>query len=119
MAGTPIIVSYTGGLIDQTTKPDETIGEWASVIEPSARNLIGNHDTPYIYSDICSEDSIVIELTNWYKTSTSERSRRGLLGREFAKTSLNNKQMCNKISEGLTATIKNFVPKNRISLEVI
>jgi glycosyltransferase involved in cell wall biosynthesis len=119
MAGTPIIISKTGGLVDQVLKPDESHGEWASVIEPAVRRLGGNQQTPYIYSDICSETSVAEEMMRWYKTSKKENKKRGLIGREFALASLTNTTMSKKVADGLTTTLENFKPKPRISCEKI
>ena len=115
MAGTPIIISKTGGLVDQVLTPDNTYGEWSSVVEPTTRNLIGNQATPYIYSDLCSEESVAAAILGWYKTSKEERSRKGLVGREFASQTLTNTLMADKVSSGIITAMKNFSPKPRLS----
>lgn len=114
--GTPIIVSKTGGLVDQTTTQSGETGEWCSVVKPKTRNLTGSQPVPYIYSDLCDEKDIVSAMKYWYDMSPSDRITKGILGREYAQENLNTKLMCTRIADGLSCTIENFKPQPRISL---
>jgi glycosyltransferase involved in cell wall biosynthesis len=116
LAGTPIIISKTGGLVDQAYDVDGKQGNWSSVIEPSVRNLTGSQQVPYIYSDICSEESIVTELQRWYNIPKSQRDQHGTEGREYAMSHLTSQSMCDAVADGIRTTLKNFTPKERISL---
>ena len=115
MAGTPIIISNTGGLIDQMTMNDESIGKWGSIINPKVQNLIGSQQTPYIYSDICSTGDIAAALTHWHGMSPDTRKQLGDLGRDFAEKSLSSETMCKRIVDGISTAIEKFTPKPRIS----
>jgi glycosyltransferase involved in cell wall biosynthesis len=116
LAGTPIIVSKTGGLVDQIYDNEGHIGNWASAIEPSVRNLTSSQQVPYIYSDICSESDVANELSVWYNMTDEERKQRGDAGRSHAMVHLTSQVMCDNIASGLRMTLENFTPRNRISL---
>jgi glycosyltransferase involved in cell wall biosynthesis len=114
--GTPIIISKTGGLVDQVTQPSGLIGEWSSAIEPKTRNLTGSQVVPYIYSDLCNEDDIVSAIKYWHDMNPEDRINKGISGREYAQTNLNTKLMCGRVADGITRTIENFKPRSRINL---
>tara|TARA_A100001037_G_scaffold290243_1_gene302838 strand:+ start:6772 stop:8049 length:1278 start_codon:yes stop_codon:yes gene_type:complete len=116
MAGTPVIVSKTGGLVDQTILSSGDTGRWCSVIEPNNRNLTGSQQVPYIYADLCSEVDIATAMKYWYDMDGEERTSRGISGREYAQENLNVKLMCDRVANGIKTTIDNFVPHERISL---
>jgi glycosyltransferase involved in cell wall biosynthesis len=110
MAGTPIIVNYTGGLQDQTcpywAKTGDYLTEkdyndeyfkdvsstrpfadkintsaWAEVVVPSARTLYGSVSTPYLFDDIANYVDVANCMRNWYDTSLEYRQKVGILGR--------------------------------------
>jgi glycosyltransferase involved in cell wall biosynthesis len=116
MAGTPIIISKTGGLVDQAYESEHTCGKWCSVIEPKVRTISGSQQVPYIYSDICSEESVVNELRTWHDTPKETRDQNGTLGRAYAKEYLTTQKMCERVASGLMETMENFKPKDRVSL---
>ena len=135
MAGTPIIVSVTGGLQDQCgfnytaddyiniktlhnkqIHKDTPHGVWAKPIWPSAININGSPLTPYIYDDRVNDEDVsnaIMEVYNWTK---EERKSRGLKGREFALQNLSSEIMCNKMIEGIEDALKNWEPKKRFDL---
>lgn len=135
MAGTPIIVNVTGGLQDQCgfkfTEKDyieiETLhskkdyeniphGEWVIPVWSSAINLNGSPLTPYLYDDRVNNDDVADAIMEVYSWSKEERKERGLKGREWAIKNLSSKIMCDKMSDGINKTIKNFTPRERYNL---
>jgi glycosyltransferase involved in cell wall biosynthesis len=116
LAGTPIIVSKTGGLVDQIHEEEGHHGVWASAIKPAVRNLTSSQQVPYIYSDICSEVDVANEISVWYNMTDGERRQCGESGRSHATVHLTSQVMCDKIANGLHTTLKKFIPRDRISL---
>jgi glycosyltransferase involved in cell wall biosynthesis len=135
MAGTPIIVSVTGGLQDQCgfnyTAEDyitfETLhdkkthgstihGDWVIPVWPSAININGSPITPYIYDDRVNNDEVSEAITKMYLLGKQKRKENGKLGREWAIKNLSSKVMCDAMSEGIQKTIKNFTPRERFNL---
>ena len=132
MAGTPIIVNVTGGLQDQCGFPltaddyieigslhktnDSISGEWVVPIYPSAINLNGSPMTPYIFDDRVNNEEVADAIYTIYGWGKRKKNERGLKGREWALKNLSSKIMCDKMSEGIQTTIKNFKPKERYNL---
>jgi glycosyltransferase involved in cell wall biosynthesis len=135
MAGTPIIVNVTGGLQDQcgfNYSADDYIsfgslhdkrihgstihGEWVEPVWSSAINLNGSVPTPYIFDDRVNDNDVAHAIMKIYKLSKKKRKAKGLLGREFMINNLSNKIMCDKMSEGIEQTIKNFKPRKKFDL---
>jgi glycosyltransferase involved in cell wall biosynthesis len=135
MAGTPIIVSVTGGLQDQCgfnytaedyitfgTLHDKKIygstihGDWVIPVWPSAININGSPITPYIYDDRVNNDEVSEAITKMYLLGKQKRKENGQLGREWAIKNLSSKVMCDAMSEGIQKTIKNFTPRERFNL---
>ena len=135
MAGTPIIVSVTGGLQDQCgfnyTANDyiniETLhnkqihkdtphGVWVKPIWPSAININGSPLTPYIYDDRVNDEEVADAITEMYLLGKEKRKENGQVGREWAINNLSSKVMCDAMSEGINKTIKNFTPRERFNL---
>ena len=107
MAGTPIIVTVTGGLQDQCGFVDENnvllnenihykkdwgsnsdgkyekCGKWAVPIFPSSRALIGSIPTPFIFDERCKWEDAADGIREVYSWGKDERKARGLMGREF------------------------------------
>ena len=110
MAGTPTILSETGGHIDQIYDSGGDVGKWCRPVKPRVKNLTGSQQVPYIYSDLCHEDDVSEAIKYWHDMSREERKKRGLLGREFAVKNLCKSVMTDKISCGINKTINNFVP---------
>lgn len=129
LAGTPISATATGGLNDQMHFLDDSgnpikldgtftsnssgkykqCGEWAYPLWVTAREIIGSPDTPYLYNDITSHETIVEALQFWYTMPKEERKRRGLKGREFCLTNgLNSVAMVDGMEETITATVANY-----------
>ena len=135
MAGTPIIVSVTGGLQDQcgfNYTADDYIniktlhnkqihkdiphGVWAKPIWPSAININGSPLTPYIYDDRVNDEEVADAITEMYLLGKEKRKENGQIGREWAIKNLSSKIMCDTMSEGIKNTIKNFTPRERFNL---
>jgi glycosyltransferase involved in cell wall biosynthesis len=135
MAGTPIIVTVTGGLQDQcgfNYTEDDYInigslhktnfnsntkhGVWVIPIWPAAININGSPLTPYIYDDRVNNDEVADAITKMYFLGKEQRKHNGQVGREWAIKNLSAKVMCDAMSEGIETTIKNFTPRERFNL---
>lgn len=132
MSGTPIIVNVTGGLQDQcgyeidenqyiemgTLKDKFTYphGEWVIPIFPNSRNLNGSVTTPFLFEDRVDIFTITSSINRMYNKTKKERKEMGKLGREYALTKFKSSDMCDKISEGINNTLKNFKNKKKYEL---
>jgi len=135
MAGTPIIVSVTGGLQDQCgfnytaddyvniktlhnkqIHKDTPYGVWVKPIWPSAININGSPLTPYIYDDRVNDEEVADAINEMYLLGKEKRKENGQVGREWAINNLSSKVMCDTMSEGIQKTIKNFTPRERFNL---
>ena len=135
MAGTPIIVSVTGGLQDQCgfnytadnyidikTLHDKQVhkdtphGVWVKPVWPSAININGSPLTPYIYDDRVNNNEVANAINEMYLLGREQRKHNGQVGREWAIKNLSSKVMCDAMSEGIQNTIKNFTPRERFNL---
>ena len=132
MAGTPIIVNVTGGLQDQcgfdytaddyieigtlhNTK-DIKHGEWAVPIWPSAINLNGSVETPYIFDDRVNDEDVARGLFKLYIMGREQRKINGQKGREWAIENLSSKIMCDTMIQGIDQTLENYKPRERFNL---
>jgi glycosyltransferase involved in cell wall biosynthesis len=133
MAGTPIIVSVTGGLQDQCgfdytsedyikigslhkTKLNNTHGVWVKPVWPTATNINGSPLTPYIYDDRVNNNEVAEAISEMYLLGKEKRKENGQVGREWAIKNLSSKVMCDSMSEGIETTIKNFTPREKYNL---
>jgi glycosyltransferase involved in cell wall biosynthesis len=135
MAGTPIIVSVTGGLQDQCgfnytaddyiniktlhnkqIHKDTPHGVWVKPVWPSAININGSPLTPYIYDDRVNDEEVAEAINEMYLLGKEKRKENGQVGREWAINNLSSKVMCDAMSEGIQKTIKNFTPRERFNL---
>jgi glycosyltransferase involved in cell wall biosynthesis len=135
MAGTPIIVTVTGGLQDQCgfdftaddyihikTLHDKQVhkdiphGVWVKPVWPSAININGSPLTPYIYDDRVNNNEVANVINEMYLLGRVQRKHNGKVGREWAIKNLSSKVMCDAMSEGIKNTIKNFTPRERFNL---
>ena len=138
MAGTPIIVSVTGGLQDQCgfeydgkfLTPDEYIvvetltnsvvkpnhGVWVKPVWPAATNINGSPLTPYIYDDRVNNNEVANAINEIYSLGKEKRKENGQVGREWVIKNLSSKVMCDAMSKGIETTIKNFTPRERFNL---
>lgn len=136
MAGTPIIVTVTGGLQDQCgfnfteddyitigslhdkTKYKHLVqeGEWVIPIWPSAININGSVPTPFIFDDRVNDYEVSEALMEIYSWGREERKRRGLVGREWALKNISSEIMCKKMIDGIDSTIENFKPRKKYNL---
>ena len=135
MAGTPIIVTVTGGLQDQCgfdftaddyihikTLHDKQVhkdtphGVWVKPVWPSAININGSPLTPYIYDDRVNNNEVADAINEMYHLGREQRKHNGQVGREWAIKNFSSKVMCDAMSEGIQNTIKNFTPRERFNL---
>lgn len=108
---TPILISNTGGLSDQYNS------EWAELIEPSVKSMVGTQQTPYIYSDICSAADVCEGIyTMFNRRSSIDMSNKNefLLNNNFIDT-----QMTSAIENSITTTIENFKPRGRFKFNKV
>lgn len=111
-AGTPIIVSSTGGLSEQVDDNQS----WGLKVEPKIRNLIGSINSPYIYENICDQVDVGMAILNMYKKGSSELTQMGMSGRDYVKANYNQDNMCNDLYMGIEDSINNFIPQKRMSI---
>ena len=135
MAGTPIIVSVTGGLQDQCgfeyTADDyiniETLsnkkkhnhtphGVWVNPIWPTATNINGSPLTPYIYDDRVNDYDVANAIFEFYNMGRDVRKEKGLKGREWALNNLSSKIMCDALINGIETTLEKFQPRKKYDL---
>lgn len=138
MAGTPIIVTITGGLQDQCGFTDQAgvlqqfdthwgsnhdgkitrHGSWVTPIFPGARMVQGSVPTPYILADYARWEDAAEAIMFWYTLPKSDRAVRGLAGREFClgQGNLNADYMCQSMADGLDAMMSNWKGRERFNL---
>jgi glycosyltransferase involved in cell wall biosynthesis len=135
MAGTPIIVTVTGGLQDQcgfNFTADDYInierlsdkklygslehGVWSYPVWPSATNINGSPITPYIFDDRVNDNEVAEAIHSVYTIGRKTRKKNGLVGREWAIKNLSAQIMCEKLKDGIEGTIKNFKPREKYNM---
>jgi glycosyltransferase involved in cell wall biosynthesis len=135
MAGTPIIVTVTGGLQDQcgfNFTADDYInierlsdkklygslehGVWSYPVWPSATNINGSPITPYIFDDRVNDNEVAEAIHSVYAIGKKTRKKNGLVGREWAIKNLSAQIMCEKLKDGIEGTIKNFKPREKYNM---
>ena len=143
MAGTPIIVSVTGGLQDQCgfkkdgkylTSEDYkeigslhdwrkwedkvTHGEWVKPVWPKVQTMVGSLPTPYIIDDKVDVHDVADAIEYWYNIPKEERNKRALVGREefLGEMGLNHTNMCQTLVDGIETTFKNWKPKEKFNV---
>ena len=137
-AGTPIIVSVTGGLQDQCGfvgedgKPVEfnanwgsnsngklkKHGKWVTPVYPGARMVQGSVQTPYILGDYTKYEDAAEAMLYWYSIGRDARKTCGLAGREWLSNEggLNAENMCKTMMEGIDGMISNWKGRERFNI---
>ena len=137
-AGTPTIVSVTGGLQDQCGFVDEngkTVeftsdwgsnsdgrykkhGKWVTPVYPASRLVQGSIPTPYILGDYTRYEDAAEAIMYWYLASKEKRKECGLAGREWmmGPGGLNAENMCNKMAEGLDLMMASWKGRERFNI---
>ena len=142
-AGGCIVVNVTGGLQDQCgfknnkgeyLTAEEYVelqsnhrgtyvnhGEWVKPVFPSNISCQGSPLTPYIFDDRCSFEDAGEALLEWYKVGPEERERCGELGRQFVNNEgrMTGKHMSESFIKNIEATLKNWKPREKYTLEVV
>jgi len=138
MAGTPIIVSVTGGLQDQIgqTKDDGSPiefdlhfgtncmgkyrkhGLWAYPIWTQVRCVQGSIPTPYIFDDMTKWEDGADGMMYWYLMGDEKRSKCGIEGRKWAMSDggINAENMCNQFIRCMDFTLSKFKPVKQFGL---
>lgn len=142
MAGKMIIANVTGGMQDQMRFTDEkgkwidfssdfpsnhrgtykNHGLWAVPVYPSNISMVGSVPTPYIYDDRCAPEDVAKALVAVYDMGKEERTRRGLLAREWVtsdESGMSARQMCENVIDAMDETFEKFVPRSRYDLHKI
>jgi glycosyltransferase involved in cell wall biosynthesis len=142
MAGTPIIVTVTGGLQDQCgfeidgklldeedyvkigtlndkKKYENTKhGDWVKPIWP-VRSTTGSVPTPYIFDDRVDFADVAPLIKEWYETSKEDRKAAGLKGREWMlrdESKLSREAMCKTLVDGMEGAFANWKPIKKYQL---
>ena len=137
-AGTPIIVTVTGGLQDQCGFTDEngkpvefnldwgtnadgrykTHGTWVTPIYPGARMVQGSIPTPYILADYGRWEDAAVAMMHWYVVGRDERKARGMKGREWlmGPDGLSAGKMCENMAQGLDSMMANWKGRERFNI---
>jgi hypothetical protein len=137
-AGTPIIVSVTGGLQDQCGfvgadgKPVEfnadwgsnsngklkKHGKWVTPVYPGARMVQGSVQTPYILGDYTKYEDAAEAMMYWYSIGRDARKSCGGAGREWlaGEGGLNAENMCKTMIEGIDGMLANWKGRERFNI---
>jgi len=143
MAGTPIIVTVTGGMQDQCgfrergtgklltaedyveigslhdrhKKAGVVWGDWVKPIWP-VRSTTGSVPTPYIFDDRVDFEDVSPLIMDWYKMGREERKAAGLKGRNhfLGEGKLSKEAMCDALVEGMEGAFENWKPKQKFKL---
>jgi hypothetical protein len=143
MAGTPIIVTVTGGLQDQCgfrergtgklitaedyveigslhdrhKKAGVVWGDWVKPIWP-VRSTTGSVPTPYIFDDRVDFEDITPLIMDWYKTPKEDRDAAALKGRKhfMGEGLLSREAMCKTLVDGMEGAFENWKPKEKFKL---
>jgi glycosyltransferase involved in cell wall biosynthesis len=143
MAGTPIIVTVTGGLQDQCgfrergsgklltaddyveigslhdrhKKAGVVYGDWVRPIWP-VRSTTGSVPTPYIFDDRIDFEDVAPLIMDFYKMGREERKAAGLKGRKhfLGEGKLSKEAMCDALVEGMEGAFTNWKPKQKFKL---
>jgi hypothetical protein len=138
MAGTPIVVSVTGGLQDQIgqTKDDgspiefdlhfgsNNIGKyrkhgvWAYPCWTKVRCIQGSIPTPYIFDDMTRWEDAADGFMYWYLMGPEKRAKCGLEGRRWAMNEggINAENMCNQFIKCMDFILEKFKPIKQFGL---
>lgn len=138
MAGTPIIVTVTGGLQDQCGFTDENgkpiqfttewstnsdgryknHGKWATPIYPGARMMQGSIPTPYILADYGKWEDAATAMMYWYKMDPQKRKECGLEGRRWMieEGQLSSESMCEKMAAGIDGMMANWKGRTKFDI---
>ena len=143
MAGTPIIVTVTGGLQDQCgfrergsgkllmeedyveigslhdrhRKAGVVWGDWVKPIWP-VRSTTGSVPTPYIFDDRIDFEDVAPLIMDFYKMGREERKAAGLKGRKhfMGEGLLSREAMCKTLVDGMEGAFENWKPKQKFKL---
>jgi len=85
-AGTPIIVTMTGGLQEQVTDGKNWFGIG---LEPVSKMIIGSLPTPYVYEDRINETDFIDALENVMNMPNEDRQALGMAGQKHVHTNYN------------------------------
>jgi glycosyltransferase involved in cell wall biosynthesis len=138
MAGTPIIVTVTGGLQDQCGFVDEngnpvqftnewgtnadgrykTHGKWVTPVYPGARMMQGSVPTPYILADYGKWEDAAEAMMYWYLLGDEKRRKYALEGREWmcGEGGLSAESMCEKMAQGIDDMISSWKGRERFNI---
>lgn len=139
MAGTPIIANVTGGMQDQMRFVDgdgkwyvpskevpsnhmktyTECGEWALPVFPSNISMVGSVPTPYIFDDRADFREVANAIEEVYNMGSEERSRRGMLGREWVtsdESGMSSKNMCKNAIDSMDEAFAKWQPRDRYNL---
>lgn len=137
-AGTPIIVSVTGGLQDQCGFVDENgkpvefnagwgsnsdgrvkkHGKWVTPVYPTSRMVQGSPPTPYILGDYTKYEDAAEAMMYWYVVGREKRKECGEEGRRWLSDEggLNAENMCKTMIEGLESMMSNWKGRERFNV---
>jgi glycosyltransferase involved in cell wall biosynthesis len=138
MAGTPIIVTVTGGLQDQCGFVDDEgnpvkfdngwgtnadgrykkHGKWVTPIFPGARMMQGSIPTPYILADYAKWEDCAEAFMYWYLLGKEKRREYSLEGREWMRGvgGLSAESMCEKMAAGLDDMMSSWKGRERFNI---
>lgn len=141
--GKMFIGTVTGGIQDQMRFEDES-GKWIEFTKDfpsnhtlvykkhgswcipvpvgSGRALVGSPATPYIFDDRASVESISKAIRELYDLGPEAREKFGAEGERWAvseEAGFTSTQMCERLIEGINATLENFEKNPRSRYEFI
>ena len=137
-AGTPIIVTVTGGLQDQCGFVDDVgnpiefsmdwgsnhdgkfkkHGSWVTPLYPAARQAQGSISTPHIFADHARWEECAEAMMYWFLLGRNKRKEFGDVGRSWvcASDGLNAENMCSKMIEGIDTALSSWKGRERFNI---
>jgi len=143
MAGTPIILTVTGGLQDQCGFRDKGTGKlltaedyveigslhdrhkkagvvWGDWVKPiwPVRSTTGSVPTPYIFDDRVDFEDVSPLIMDWYRMGKEERTKAALKGRKhfMGEGLLSREAMCKALVDGMEGAFENWTPKKKFKI---
>ena len=143
MAGTPIILTVTGGLQDQCGFRDKGTGKlltaddyveigslhdrhkkagvvWGDWVKPiwPVRSTTGSVPTPYIFDDRVDFEDVAPLIMDWYRMGKEERTKAALKGRKhfMGEGLLSREAMCKALVDGMEGAFENWTPKKKFKI---
>jgi glycosyltransferase involved in cell wall biosynthesis len=112
MCGKPVIALKTGGLTRQV-ECHETGEQFGVALEPEVKSLIGNHQVPFIYDDLVSNETVSKAYMTMYEMGHEKRVEIGRRARDHAIKNYSIDYMIETWDKTLMDTIENWQSRRK------